>query len=36
MFYKEKREYDIVHESMAFQFIDADRTEQIEFIKKKF
>jgi 2-polyprenyl-3-methyl-5-hydroxy-6-metoxy-1,4-benzoquinol methylase len=34
-FYQEKREYDIVHESMALQFIDADRTGQIEFIKNE-
>jgi len=35
MFIKPNRQYDIVHESMAFQFIDADRTGQIEFIKNE-
>lgn len=34
-FIKPNRQYDIVHESMALQFIDGDRTGQIEFIKNE-
>ena len=34
--FNEADKYDVVHESMAFQFMDKNRAEQIKFIKENF